>query len=217
VVGLNRENEKRLAAEAAASLVQDGMRIGLGTGTTVAYLLPALASRSLTLRCVATSPGTEQAARKWGIPVEPFTMDHLDMAIDGADQIAPSGWLIKGGGAAHTREKLIAASAEQFVVIADSTKLVPELHAPVPVELLRFGLEATLARLDHVRVRGVPPSPDGGVIADFMGPIGDPAEMADRLAATPGVVEHGLFPPRMVTMLLVGHGESVERTAIEKP
>jgi ribose 5-phosphate isomerase A len=216
VVALNSEKEKQLAAEAAAILVEDGMRLGLGTGSTIAYFLPALAGRSLTLRCVATSPGTEQAARNLGISVEPFTMDHLDMAIDGADQIDPNGWLIKGGGAAHTREKLIAASADQFVVIADSTKVVPELHAPVPVELLRFGLESTLERLENVRVRGVPPSPDDGVIADFVGPIGDPSELAARLASTPGVVEHGLFPPRMVTMLLVGRGESVERTDIER-
>ena len=121
--------------------------MGLGTGTTVSYLLPALAQRKLDLRCVATSPRTELEARKLGIPVEPFTLDRLDIAIDGADQIDPDGWLVKGGGAAHTREKLVAVTADRFVVIADSSKLVDELHPPVPLELLAFGLESTLKRL----------------------------------------------------------------------
>ena len=180
-------------------------------GSTVAYLLPALAHRNLPLRCVATSPRTEQAARQLGISVEPFTLDHLDIAIDGADQISPEGWLVKGGGAAHTREKLVAITAERFVVIADSTKPVKTLHAPVPLELVAFGLESTLQRLGEVRLRDVPRSPDGGVIADFIGTIGDPAELAARLGSTPGVVEHGLFPPEMVATILVGRGKSVER------
>src|SRR5262249_25184283 len=106
------EREKKLAAEAAAQLVEDGMAVGVGTGATVAYLLPALAARRLKLRCVATSVHTEEAARELGVCVEPFesleSLDHLDIAIDGADQIAPDGWLIKGGGAAHTREKIVA-------------------------------------------------------------------------------------------------------------
>ncbi|MEP7160202.1 MAG: ribose-5-phosphate isomerase A, partial [Dermatophilaceae bacterium] len=118
------EAEKRRAALAAACLVEGGMTVGLGTGTTVAYLLPALASRGLSLRCVATSPRTERAATAAGLAVEPFTFARLDIAIDGADQISPEGWLVKGGGAAHTREKAIAAAAQRFVVIADSSKLV---------------------------------------------------------------------------------------------
>jgi ribose 5-phosphate isomerase A len=204
------EKEKRLAAEAAAALVEDGMRVGLGTGSTVAYLLPALAKRHLTLRCVATSPRTEQAALQLGIAVEPFTLDRLDMAIDGADQFAPDGWLVKGGGAAHTREKLVAAAAERFVVIADSTKPVSALHPPIPVELLAFGIESTLRRLDQVRIRDVPPSPDGGVIADFIGSFEDPASLAAMLERAPGVVDHGLFPPEMVSTIIVARGDSTE-------
>src|SRR5580658_9134423 len=165
------ETEKKLAGEAAAALVEDGMRVGLGTGSTVAYFLPALASRRLTLRCVATSPRTEEVARQLGLSVEPFTVGHLDIAVDGADQVNPEGWLIKGAGAAQTREKLVAVTAERFVAIVDSTKLVPTLHSPVPLELLSFGLESTLERLGPVRLRAVPPSPDGGVIADFTGPV----------------------------------------------
>jgi ribose 5-phosphate isomerase A len=205
------DREKQLVGETAASMVENGMRVGLGTGSTVAYLLPALARRNLSLRCVATSPGTEHAARQLGISVEPFTLDRLDIAIDGADQISPEGWLVKGGGAAHTREKLVAMAAERFVVIADSTKPVEAIHAPVPLELVAFGLESTLDRLRQVRLRDVPLSPDGGVIADFVGTVGDPGRLAARLEATTGVVEHGLFPPAMVTTILVGHGGSVER------
>jgi ribose 5-phosphate isomerase A len=208
----NVEHEKDLAARAAAALVEDGMRVGLGTGSTVHYLLPALAARGLSIRCVATSPRTEAAAREAGIAVEPFTaFDRLDIAIDGADQIAPDGWLVKGGGAAHTREKIVAAAAEQFVVIADSTKCVDALRPPVPLELLEFGLDATMRHLRTVARRDVPPSPDGGVIADWTGPVGDPAALAVRLAAMPGVVEHGLFPNEMVAVVLVGRGSSVER------
>jgi ribose 5-phosphate isomerase A len=208
------EREKQLAGESAAAMVESGMRVGLGTGTTVAHFLPALAKRELSLRCVTTSPHTGELARQLGLSVEPFTLDRLDIAIDGADQISPDGWLVKGGGAALTREKLVAITAERFVVIADSTKPVQALLAPVPLELLAFGLESTLRRLREVRRRDAPLSPDGGVIADFTGEVGDPVGLAARLEATPGVVEHGLFPPEMVATILVGRGESVERIEV---
>ncbi len=209
------EAEKKSAAQAAAELVKDGMTVGLGTGSTVAYLLPALASRRLQLRCVATSPRTDEVARSLGLHTEPFTgVDRFDIAIDGADEVAPSGWLVKGGGAAHTREKIVAAAADRFVVIVDSTKAVPAIRGPVPLELLEFGIEATIRQLGPVRLRDVARSPDGGVIADYTGQVGDPAELADFLSATPGVVEHGLFPPQLVWTVLVGRGNSVERIAV---
>jgi ribose 5-phosphate isomerase A len=199
------DQEKRAAAEAAAELVENGMAVGLGTGSTVAYLLPALAARNLSIRCVATSVRTEVAARELGLAVEQFDrLDRLDVAIDGADQIAPDRWLVKGGGAAHTREKIVAAAADRFVVIASSEKLVDALRAPVPLELLRFGLAATLHRLAPVELRDVPPSPDGNVIADYTGEIGDPRVLAARLSAEPGLVEHGLFPPELVSDVIVG-------------
>ena len=210
----NSEREKRIAAEAAAELVEDGMSVGLGTGSTVAYLLPALAGRRLRLRCVATSPGTEQAARELGLAVEPFDrLDRLDLAIDGADQVDPSRWLVKGGGGAHTREKIVAAAAARFVVIVSSDKLVERIAVPVPVELLEFGLAATLRALAPVELRDTLRSPDGGVIADYLGPVDDPGELAARLAGTPGVVDHGLFAPALVTNVLVGRGAGVERVA----
>ncbi|HEX8753947.1 MAG TPA: ribose-5-phosphate isomerase RpiA [Solirubrobacterales bacterium] len=216
------DTEKRVAAEAAAQLVESGMTIGLGTGSTVAFLLPALAARGLTeIRCVATSVATEEQARGLGIPVEDFDrLERLDIAIDGTDEVTPDGWLIKGGGAAHLREKIVAAAAERFIVIADSSKPREALRGPVPLELFSFGAASTLTRLGpDVRLRGVPLSPDNGVIADYMGAdyrgeIGDPAELAARLEADPGVAAHGLFPPAMVSEVLVGRGEEVERTSI---
>lgn len=209
---MSSEREKRLASEAAAELVEDGMLVGLGTGSTVAFFLPAVAARGLSVRCVATSLATERAALELGLRVEPFSeLDRLDLAVDGADQIDPSGWLVKGGGAAHTREKVVAAAAERFVVVASSDKAVAALGPPVPLELLAYGLQATLRALAPVELRDIPPSPDGGVIADYLGPVGDPAELAARLAATPGVVEHGLFGPELVDEILVARGDQVER------
>jgi ribose 5-phosphate isomerase A len=209
--------EKQLAAEAAAELVEEGMTVGLGTGSTVAHLLPAIARRGIGgIRCVATSIATEEQARALGIPVEEFdSLERLDVAIDGTDEVTPEGWLIKGGGGAHLREKIVAAAAERFVVIADSSKPVDALRGPVPLELFSFGLASTLARLgDEVELRDVPASPDGGAIADYRGAIGDPATLSARLEADPGVAAHGLFPPQMVSELLVGRGDSVERSSI---
>ncbi len=211
------DDEKRIAAEAAAELVGDGMTIGLGTGSTVAHLLPAIAARGLSgIRCVATSVATEEQARGLGIPVEEFSsLQRLDIAIDGADQIDPDGWLIKGGGAAHQREKIVAAAAERFVVIADSSKPVEALSSPVPLELLAFGLSSTLSRLGpEVELRDVPHSPDGGVIADYRGEIDDPAALAARLEADPGISSHGLFAPAMVSEVLVGAADSVDRSTL---
>jgi ribose 5-phosphate isomerase A len=216
---LTADDEKRLAAEAAAELVESGMMVGLGTGSTVAHLLPALARRGLTdLRCVATSPATEDQARGLGIPVEDFdSLQRLDIAIDGADEVTPEGWLIKGGGGAHLREKIVAAAADRFVVIADSSKPVEEFTWPVPLELFAFGLSSTLTRLGaDVTLRpATPPSPEGGLIADYRGPgRDDPATLAARLEADPGVAAQGLFPPSLVSEIFVGRGNKVERMTI---
>jgi ribose 5-phosphate isomerase A len=206
---------KRAAARAAAELLEDGMRVGLGTGTTVAHLLPAIAERSLKdLRCVGTSPAIEQAARALGITMVALDdLDALDIAIDGADQIDPSGWLVKGGGGAHTREKIVASAARRFVVIASAEKAVTELGPPIPLELVRFGVRHTLRRLGDARLRGTAESPDGGLIADYLGPVGDPRKLSASLSATPGVVEHGLFPPELVSLILIAGAGGVERRA----
>jgi ribose 5-phosphate isomerase A len=209
------DREKQLAAEAAAALAEDDMRVGLGTGSTSTYFVEALAARKLRVRCVATSLATEQVARELGLEVVRFegaeAPARLDLAVDGADQVAADGWVVKGGGGAHTREKIVAAAAERFVVVVSSDKLVDRVRAPVPLELLPYGLAASLARLGPVELRGAPQTPDGGVLADWVGEVDDPAELAARLSASPGVVDHGLFPPELVTEVLVGRGEAVDR------
>jgi ribose 5-phosphate isomerase A len=209
-----RDEEKQAAAEAALSLVRSGMHVGLGTGTTVGHLLPLLPGHARDVTYVASSPRTEEAARSLGLPLHPFEkLDRLDLTIDGADQVAPDGWLVKGGGGAHTREKILASAAEHFVVIVSSDKPVEALEPPIPLELLRFGLAATLRALTPTVLRPVPPSPDGGVIADYHGTIDDPAALSDHLSGTPGVIEHGLFPPRLVTQILIARGTNVETLA----
>ena len=210
-----REEEKRSAAEAAALLVEDGMTVGLGTGSTVAYFLPALARQQLRVTCVATSVSTETTARSLGLALDPFnTVDRLDLVVDGADQVAPDLWLIKGRGGAHLREKIAAAAADRFVVIVSSDKLVETLGPPVPLEVLSFGLGATirtLTAIGEVRTRsGV--TPDGNVLFDFYGQVDDPGRLSGTLDAVPGVVGHGLFAPELVAEVLVGKPDgSVDR------
>ena len=190
--------------------------MGLGTGSTVAHLLPALAERGLSdLRCIATSPATAARARELGLPVEGFErLDRLDIAIDGADQVDPAGWLVKGGGGAHTREKIVAAAADRFIVIGDHTKAVEALCPPVPLELLSFGLPATLRAVQPTRLRDVPHSPDGGLIADFQGDVGNPRALAERFEQVPGVVGHGLFPPALTSDVLIATGDAVQHRTV---
>jgi ribose 5-phosphate isomerase A len=199
------EMSKKSAAEQAAEFVEDGMRVGLGTGSTVAYLLPALARRRLDLRCVATSPQTERAARELGLLVEPFDeLERLDLAIDGADQIDGEGWIVKGGGGAHTREKIVAEAADRFIVIGSPEKRVKSVRPPIPFEALPFGIAATLHALAPAELRAGPPSPDGGLIGDTHGPFGDPRRRAEELDAIPGLVGHGLFAPELVSHVIIG-------------
>jgi len=213
------ERYKAAAARAAAELVSDGERVGLGTGSTVAHLLPALATRELArVRYAATSPATQRAARDLGLVV--LSLDELgtlDIAIDGADQIDPSGWLIKGGGAAHTREKIVAAAARRFVVIASAEKAVAQLSAPVPIEILVFGAQSTLRAIAPAKLREVPASPDGNLIADYLGAVEDAEQLARWLSGTPGVVEHGLFPPSMISDILIAGADGVEHRRGGKP
>jgi ribose 5-phosphate isomerase A len=209
------EGEKAVAARAAAALVEDGMKVGLGTGSTVAHLLTSLAARGLSVRCVSTSPRTEDVARSLGLTVASLEdLGRLDIAIDGADEVDDAGWLIKGGGGAHTREKIVAAAADRFVVMVDSTKPVPAFTWPVPLELLEFGLGSTIGLLGDVELRDLPRSPDGGVLAYWRGEIGDPATTAAFLASVPGVVDHGLFPSSMVSDVLIARGAQVEHRRI---
>jgi ribose 5-phosphate isomerase A len=209
--------QKRAAALAAAMLVDDEMRVGLGTGSTAAYLFPALAQRKLrSIRCVASSPATELAATRAGLTLS--TLEEvggaLDIAIDGADQIDPAGWLIKGRGGAHAREKILAAAASRFVVIASAEKPVAALGPPVPLEIMGFGAAYTLAALAPSQLRDRAPSPDGNLIADYFGPVEDPARLASRISRTPGVVAHGLFEPALVSDILIGGPDGVSRRVV---
>jgi ribose 5-phosphate isomerase A len=218
VAAQGREAEKREAARAAALLVRDGQLVGLGTGSTVAYLLPALAERRLAIRCVATSPATERTGRELGLDVESFNgIERLDIAIDGADQVDDDGWLVKGGGGAHTREKVVAAAAERFVVIVSADKAVERIEPPIPLELLDFGIDATIAALggaQAVRLRDAPRSPDGGVLADYLAPFSDREALAAALDAAPGVVGHGIFPPPLASDVLIATGGRVEHRVL---
>ena len=189
---------------------------------------------------MATSPATERTARALGLRVHELDeLGELDLVIDGADQIDPAGWLVKGGGGAQTREKIVVAAARRFVVIASAEKAVDGLRPPVPLELMRFGVQSTLRAIANARLRlsasaGARPgavddsagaratrdtterfweSPDGGLIADYLGPVGDPRELSRRLSAIPGVVEHGLFAPEMVSVILIAGESGVERRA----
>jgi ribose 5-phosphate isomerase A len=206
--------EKIAAAREAARLVDSGMAVGLGSGSTVNWLIAVLAASAPDAAFVGASPATEHAARTSGLHVVHLDdVGELNLTIDGADQIDPHGWLIKGGGAAHTREKILAVAARRFVVIASSDKRVRSLRPPVPIEVLPFAPETTLAALGSARRRFcTPPSPDGGVIADFYGLVDEPAETPRRLERLPGIVEHGLFPPELVDLLIVGRPDGATDT-----
>ncbi len=206
---------KREAAAVALTFVQSGMRLGLGTGSTAKIFVDLLAERmkaeALTLICVPTSEATYQQALSLGIPLT--TLDEtpeLDLAIDGADEIDPHLNLIKGGGAAHLREKIVEMAAKRFIVIADETKWVSHLGKfPLPLECAPFGLEATKRQLAKAiaaadcsgelvlrkRADGEIVRTDGGnVILDAkLGRITDPAKLATLLDGVTGLVEHGLF------------------------
>lgn len=203
------EAAKRLAAAAALELVEDGMKLGLGTGSTAKHLVELLAERvrseGLRVTCCATSKETAALAESLGIGIRSVDdLGELDLAIDGADEIDPSLNLVKGGGAAHFREKIVESSARRFVVIADATKIVPVLGTTrqLPLELLPFGVGSTVRRIEALgasvlpRLKGGAPviSDNGNPIfdADF-GPIRVPAALASALDGLCGVLEHGLF------------------------
>jgi ribose 5-phosphate isomerase A len=204
---------KRRAAEAAVAYVEDGMRLGLGTGSTAAHFVTLLGKRvaeGLQVRGVPTSEATAELARRAGVPLATLDeMPELDLDVDGADEIGPGLALIKGGGGALLREKIVAKASQRMIVIADSAKHVPELGAfPLPIEVVPFGLTATVLAVERVAIElGLNPAIDlrrkdgelfvtdsGNRILDAsFGRIPDPEALAHRLAEIPGVVEHGLF------------------------
>jgi ribose 5-phosphate isomerase A len=208
------EAQKRAVGEAAAALVEDHMTVGLGTGTTAAFLVAALGERvakeGLRLRCVATSSGTEALAARHGLSLLDLNdAGEIDLTIDGADEIGPDLALIKGGGAALLREKLVWEASRRCIVIADAAKRVAQLGAfPLPIEVVAFGHISTARRIasalqacgvaaaPQLRVRGgeAVRTDSGNLIYDAACvAIPDPAALASSLKRLTGVVEHGLF------------------------
>ncbi len=219
------EAHKRAAAASAISLVQPGMRLGLGTGSTAAHFVELLGERvraGLKVVAVPTSEATRAQAERLNIPLTTLE-EHpeLDLTFDGADEIAPDLTLIKGGGGALLREKIVAAASARMVVIADGSKWVDVLgRFPLPVEILPFGAGVTRRAVEKAAAQsGCPGSAplrmtknghafvtDGGhwLIDAQLQRITDPPALARRLAAIPGVMEHGLFIGLARTAILVG-------------
>ncbi len=201
------ENDKRLAAEAAVAEIADGMLVGIGTGSTVAFAIRAIGARPGELRRAvffATSIATEQAARDEGIPIGRFALaSRLDLTIDGADEIDPDFRVIKGGGGALLREKIVAEASDRMVVICDGSKRVEALGGvPLPVEVLPFARGFVAARIAALGAEpvlrmgedGAWRSDQGNIVLDcHFASMPDLDELAARLQAIPGVMGHGLF------------------------
>jgi ribose 5-phosphate isomerase A len=218
---------KEAAARAALDLVTEGMRLGLGTGSTAARFVAALGERvaaGLNVLCVPTSEATREQAMKLGIPIT--TLDEtprLDLTIDGADEIDPELRMIKGGGGALLREKIVATASDRMVVVADEGKLVSVLGSfPLPVEVVRFGLMATIGLIEAIAAeagchgaitlrpgQGEAPfvTDQGNLILDCaFGSIPEPEVLAFSLKRVPGVIEHGLFLGLADLAIVAGKG-----------
>lgn len=214
---MTQEEAKQLVAERAVREVQDGMAVGLGTGTTATLFIHALAERvraGMKIRCVASSDASQALGRSLGMQVTSLAeLPHLDLYIDGADEVGPGLVLIKGGGGALLREKIVASAADRFVVVVDSTKVVRQLgHFPLPVEVIKMALPLVEPRLAALglnplqRRHGDGPylTDEGNYILDCAcGVIPDPERTAAEIRRIVGVVEHGLFL-HMGSLALVG-------------
>ena len=208
------DNLKRAAAARALDLVEPGMRLGLGSGSTANHFVELLGERvraGLALTAVASSEATQALAEKHGMTLSSLEeTPQLDLTIDGADEVAPDLSLIKGGGGALLREKIVASASARMVVIVDESKLVDVLgRFPLPIEVVPFGFRATCGHIEQVVAQAGCPGPlrlrqgrdghpfvtDGGhlIVDAALERIPDPSSLAARLAEIPGVVEHGLF------------------------
>jgi ribose 5-phosphate isomerase A len=222
---IDAEGQKRAAGEAAALLVESGMVVGLGTGSTAAWFVRTLAARKLDITCIATSTTTAELAAGLGMKLaELGDTREIDLTVDGADEIGPGLSLIKGGGAALLREKLVWEASKRCVVIADGAKRVETLGKyPLPIEVVAFGHRTTQLRIcdalaEHeigiaprLRVKdGQPVRTDGGnLIYDAAcGRIEEPAALAFALKSVTGVVDHGLFLD-LAELALIGTADGV--------
>lgn len=214
---------KKMVGEEAASYIKDGMKVGLGSGTTMYYLVKELGERvkqGLQVTGIPTSNKTAEWAKEFGVPLTNFTeVQELDLAIDGADEVDANLQLIKGGGGALLREKIVADAAKELLIIVDESKIVQYLGAfPLPVEVVPFGWEVTAAKLEKLgcelkrrEVDGVVYKTDNGnfiLDCDFK-EIHDPQKLQQELISLVGVVETGLFI-NMTNKVLVGKEEKVE-------
>ena len=222
MAGDDQRTAKRAAGRAAADRIENGMKIGLGTGSTVTYAIEAIGRRvqewGLDVLAVPSSLATERLARKQGIPLTTLSeAATLDLALDGADEVDPNGNLIKGGGAAHTRERIVATQARQFLVLIDETKQVERLGqtVPLPVEVLPMAVAPVMRALEisggrpevreGTRKHGPIITDQGFWVIDvhFEEGIDDPQPLAETIKALPGVLDHGLFL-NMATDILMG-------------
>ncbi|WP_336779579.1 ribose-5-phosphate isomerase RpiA [Paenibacillus illinoisensis] len=217
-------NLKKIAAERAAEYIQDGMKVGLGTGSTAYFAICRLGERvreGLQIQAVATSEASDKLAREWGIPIIPFDqIGRLDITIDGADEVDPDFNLIKGGGGALLREKIVAANSDKLIIVADGSKAVQQLgQFPLPVEVVPFASEWTFQALEKLGCR--PEwrmnederylTDNGNLIADCrMESIVNVAELNVQLNMLPGVVDNGLFVNMADTVILAKDDGSID-------
>lgn len=223
-------NLKQLAAEKAVEYVKDGMHVGLGTGSTAYWAILKIGERvreGLSIQAVATSKASEKLAKEQGIPLIPFDrIQGLDLTIDGADELDRGLHLIKGGGGALLREKIVAFHSKELIIIADESKLVDKLGTfPLPVEMVPFAYEWTMASLERLGAKPMLRTDDesiyvtdnGNYIADCrFGEIDNPNELHQKLLHLPGVVDNGLFIG-LAARAVIGHSDGsvsvVEREA----
>jgi ribose 5-phosphate isomerase A len=222
-------NAKQVAAEHAAKLIKDGMTVGIGTGSTVAFAIDAISKRikeGLSIKAVASSTRSEELAKGAGITLIPFSeVERIDLYIDGADEVDRDLNLIKGGGGALLREKILAFNSKEFVVIVDSSKLVHHLGKfLLPVEVVPFAMELTMRQLQKsgctttIRQKADKRyfTDNGNIIVDCdFKKIDQVNQLHDSINAIPGVVENGLFSKTIVSKIIVGY-ESGEVQVISK-
>ena len=221
-----RDRRKRAAASAGAAMVEDGLIVGLGSGTTASMAIEILGRRvahGLRITGIATSKQTERDARRLGIPLSTLAQHpHVDVTLDGADEVEVGRRdLLKGRGGALLREKVVASASDQLIILVDETKLVDRLgvQSPVAVEVVPFGWGTTARRIEAIGASSVLRTTDGGapfvtdngnfILDCAFGTIDDPERLQRRLDATVGIVEHGLFL-RMASTIIVGRSEGVE-------
>lgn len=213
-------NPKQLAAEKAVEFIEDGMVVGLGTGSTAYWAIHKIAQRiqeGLRIRAVASSRDSEELANKLGIPMVPFSeIEVIDLTIDGADEVDPHLNLIKGGGGALVREKILASNSKRFFVIVDESKRVEHLgQFPLPVEIVPFAANFTINKLKELgcntRIRMSNDkeyiTDNGNIIVDCnFEKIVEPKELNKQINLIPGVVDNGLFT-RLVSSLIIGYND----------